>query len=151
MELILSRPGVFRTFSTKWRVKWVPAIVSYSKSLKRKEISDLISNHEIDTLGETFNSCSCMNAYLTDNEAEEKLALSLLLSLFTPKKNSNLTNNLNLVYEKCLVSIDILFKAHLHQVIPFKAQYSLKYLHIHHLYTRAHVHTCTACSSSTSQ
>ena len=36
MELILSRPGILRAFSTEWRVKWVPAIVGYCRRLKKR-------------------------------------------------------------------------------------------------------------------
>ena len=46
MELILSRPGVVRSFTTEWTIKWVPAILSYSKHLKKKDIVDLLANHE---------------------------------------------------------------------------------------------------------
>ncbi len=46
MELILSRPGVFNTFTTEWERKWVPAVMTYCTALKRKEVVDLISNHK---------------------------------------------------------------------------------------------------------
>ena len=46
MELILSRPSVWRTFEAEWRMKWSPAIISYSQGLKKKEIVELIANHE---------------------------------------------------------------------------------------------------------
>ena len=51
MDLILSRPNVFRTFSTEWRVKWVPAIIAYCKRLKKKEILKVITEHQTDSLG----------------------------------------------------------------------------------------------------
>ena len=44
MELILSRPGVLNTFTSEWTRKWVPAIVEYSKALKRRDIVELISD-----------------------------------------------------------------------------------------------------------
>ena len=46
MELVLSRPGMLRTFTTEWSMKWVPAVVAYSKNLKRKEVKEIFSQHE---------------------------------------------------------------------------------------------------------
>lgn len=48
MELILSRPGVLRTFSTEWRAKWVPAIIAYCKGLKKRDIVEYITTHNSD-------------------------------------------------------------------------------------------------------
>ena len=42
MELILSRPGMIRTFNTEWKLNWVPAIIGYSRNFK-KEISEILS------------------------------------------------------------------------------------------------------------
>ena len=42
MELILSRPSMLRTFTTEWRVKWVPAVLTYCKALKKKEILEIL-------------------------------------------------------------------------------------------------------------
>ena len=42
---------MFRTFSTEWRVKWVPAITGYCRRLKRKEITALFTGIEPDHLG----------------------------------------------------------------------------------------------------
>lgn len=52
MELVLSRPGMMHSFSTEWRVKWVPSIIAYSRGLKRKEISELFANRNTGALGE---------------------------------------------------------------------------------------------------
>ena len=46
MELVLSRPGMLRTFTMEWSMKWVPAVVAYSKNLKRKEVKEIFSQHE---------------------------------------------------------------------------------------------------------
>jgi hypothetical protein len=46
MEFILMRPGVFDTFSNEWKHKWVPAIIAYCQSLKKKDILSYISTHE---------------------------------------------------------------------------------------------------------
>lgn len=51
MELILSRPGMLRTFTMEWKTKWVPAIIGYSKNLKKKDMSDLLACYDLQSLG----------------------------------------------------------------------------------------------------
>lgn len=46
MELILSRPGAQQIFSSEWGMKWAPAIVCYCRSLKRKDIHQVIASNE---------------------------------------------------------------------------------------------------------
>ena len=46
MELILSRPGALRTFSSEWSMKWAPAIIAYCKRLKKKDSAVIINGHE---------------------------------------------------------------------------------------------------------
>lgn len=58
MELVLSRPGMMRAFKTEWRVKWVPAIIAYSRGLKKKEIAQLFAKRNTDALGECLCSSS---------------------------------------------------------------------------------------------
>lgn len=43
LELILSKQGLQRTFSSEWSQKWVPSIILYSKGLKRKDIKDTLN------------------------------------------------------------------------------------------------------------
>lgn len=47
MELILNRPGMMHTFSTEWKLKWVPAILGYCRTLKKKDVSEVLSSHNI--------------------------------------------------------------------------------------------------------
>ena len=54
MELILSRPGMIRTFNTEWKLKWVPAIIGYCRNLKKKEICEILSTRS-DPSGEYCN------------------------------------------------------------------------------------------------
>lgn len=51
MELILSRPGLFRSFSAEWNMKWVPAIIAYCKGLKKRRIAEVFSSHDDDSTG----------------------------------------------------------------------------------------------------
>ena len=32
MELVVNRSGMFHSFSSEWRVKWVPSIMLYCKT-----------------------------------------------------------------------------------------------------------------------
>ena len=41
-DLILSKEGLFRTFSTDWTRKWMPSIIKYCKRLKRKDIKEIM-------------------------------------------------------------------------------------------------------------
>ncbi len=52
MELILSRPSVMRTFTAEWKMKWVPAIVEYSRGLKKKDVVAVLSGFDGDPSGE---------------------------------------------------------------------------------------------------
>ena len=47
MDLILKRSGGYRSFQSEWKDKWAPAILQYSRHLKRKEIKDLLDSSEI--------------------------------------------------------------------------------------------------------
>ena len=38
MELILSHPRAQLTFCSEWSMKWAPAIISYCRSLKKKDV-----------------------------------------------------------------------------------------------------------------
>ena len=42
MELILNKDGLLRSFSTEWTQKWVPAVVAYSKGLKRRDVKEIL-------------------------------------------------------------------------------------------------------------
>lgn len=54
MEQILSRPGMMHTFDMEWKMKWVPAIIGYCKSLKKKDICEVFSKHSADHSGDFF-------------------------------------------------------------------------------------------------
>ena len=50
MELVVNRSGMFHSFSSEWRVKWVPSIILYCKTLKRKkEVGQVISSYKDDS------------------------------------------------------------------------------------------------------
>ena len=42
MELILNKDGLLRSFSTEWTQKWAPAVVAYSKGLKRRDVKEIL-------------------------------------------------------------------------------------------------------------
>lgn len=46
MELILSQPGAQQIFCSEWGMIWAPAIVSYCRSLKRKDIRQVLASNE---------------------------------------------------------------------------------------------------------
>ena len=52
MELILSRPAMFQMFISEWKSKWVPAIVSYCRGLKKKEICQIFTKYDSISLGQ---------------------------------------------------------------------------------------------------
>lgn len=99
MELILSRPGMLRTFTAEWKAKWVPAVTAYCKGLKRKEICQVFSKHDSSSLGD---------------ENDEKIAVILLVSLFSARKQTDPKKQqrgqpadvLNYLYERCLIGED---------------------------------------------
>lgn len=103
--MVLNRPGVFNIFSNEWKQKWIPAIIAYGHTIKRKEIQTLFSKNSSSS---GINGCRSTNNILInvyiylDNEKEEKLAFELLVSYFLSKKQSY-TQAIQLVYEKCLV------------------------------------------------
>ncbi len=107
MELILSRPGIFNTFATEWRRKWVPSINMYCKALKRKDIVNCISNQRAANSGRPAKLCGVLylgsNIFKGDTEGEEKLAVGLLVCLFMAKKQKY-TDIMTTLYEECLVS-----------------------------------------------
>lgn len=45
-ELIIGKQNLQRSFTKEWREKWVPAIITYAKRLKRKDVKDII--HDIE-------------------------------------------------------------------------------------------------------
>ena len=45
MEQILSRPGMLRAFNMEWKMKWVPAIIGYCRTLKKKDICEILLNN----------------------------------------------------------------------------------------------------------
>lgn len=45
-------PWMIRTFTAEWRIKWVPAIISYCRGLKKKDITAVTSSHEANSSGD---------------------------------------------------------------------------------------------------
>ena len=48
LDLVLKKPGLYRSFSTDWKQTWVPAVLEYCQRLKRKDVAALLKN---------FSSC----------------------------------------------------------------------------------------------
>ena len=46
IELVLGKQGLLRSFTAEWTQKWVPAIINYSKILKRKDIKEILKEME---------------------------------------------------------------------------------------------------------
>ena len=62
MELVVNRNGMFHSFRSEWRVKWVPSIMLYCKTLKRKqEVGQMISSYKVDS--STGNSIDAAVVY----------------------------------------------------------------------------------------
>lgn len=49
MEFILKRPNGYRIFQSEWKDKWALAIIKYSKTLKKKEIKEVLAQSEEST------------------------------------------------------------------------------------------------------
>ena len=45
MELIVNRNAMFHSFSSEWRVKWVPSIMTYCKRLRKKEVTVALATY----------------------------------------------------------------------------------------------------------
>ena len=43
MELILNCVSMFQSFANEWKLRWVPAVMRYCKSLKKKEVVKALS------------------------------------------------------------------------------------------------------------
>lgn len=46
LELVLGKQALLRSFSAEWGQKWVPAIISYSRKLKRRDIQSTLKDME---------------------------------------------------------------------------------------------------------
>ena len=46
IECVLGKQGLQRSFTAEWTQKWVPAIINYSKVLKRKDIKETLKEME---------------------------------------------------------------------------------------------------------
>lgn len=44
MEIIINKPDVYKLFSLEWKEKWAPAVLTYSRKLKRKDILDVVKD-----------------------------------------------------------------------------------------------------------
>ena len=134
MGLILSRPGAHRTFSSEWSMKWAPAILSYCRSLKKKEILQVLANNDFQGQDQLhlFFACSYMHCnwwyhckYFIPVRSNYSVSLlnwwnsltyilfltddsegdeRLALILLLPLFAPKKTNATNCLYEKCLVS-----------------------------------------------
>ena len=47
MELILSRPQAQLTFCSEWSMKLAPAIISYCRSLRKKDVVKVLATEEV--------------------------------------------------------------------------------------------------------
>ena len=49
MEIILNKPDIYKSFTLEWKEKWVPAVITYGRKLKKKDIRTLLQkSDEID-------------------------------------------------------------------------------------------------------
>ena len=61
MELVLSKQELYHSFFTDWTQKWIPAVINYSKTLKRKDIKNIVKNLSECKYIHNYNClCSCM-------------------------------------------------------------------------------------------
>ncbi len=44
LELILSKKELYSTFGVDWSQKWMPGIIGYAKTVKRRDIKEVVKN-----------------------------------------------------------------------------------------------------------
>ena len=99
MELVVNRTGMFHSFGNEWRVKWVPSIMMYCKSLKRKKnIAQAIATSNNCNTGILMPSLT-LTLY---SWSRFTLDAALLVLLFTGSKKAE-ASTLCYLYEKYLV------------------------------------------------
>lgn len=59
LELILKKSGLLRTFTSDWTQKWVPAILSYARKVKRKDVLKVIQDYDKIKEPESKLMCIC--------------------------------------------------------------------------------------------
>lgn len=100
MDLILEKKNVFANALSDWQLKWLPAVIEYTKSLcgKKKEI---ISSAEVENEG-IFdiiqNNVLTQLSIIIGNPGEkDHLVMNMLFQLFSKK---GAENNLIYLYEE---------------------------------------------------
>ena len=53
MDLVMMKQNVYRTFTEDLTKKWIPAILTYCKGSKRKDVRDLLDNVSL------VHTCCC--------------------------------------------------------------------------------------------
>ena len=59
MELVLNRLSMFQSFANEWKLRWVPAVMRYCKSLKKKDVVKALS-----TANDLYSSGTYIHSYL---------------------------------------------------------------------------------------
>ena len=62
MEIIINKPDIYKSFSLEWKDKWAPAILSYARKLKRREVVTIVRDYDSK---EGVQLIFCVNSLMT--------------------------------------------------------------------------------------
>ena len=104
--LLLTEKMIKDVFTKNWR-KWIPAIIDYSKNVKKKHITDL--NMSVTSeLGKYIYIVQCYyRIYTVDPDCQQVFALKLLVGLFLSKGKcfDDALKEIYAVYDVCYINM----------------------------------------------